>query len=613
MEDRLHNVDQAVTGTCTWLLQHPTYKNWTASDRGLLWIKGKPGSGKSTLLKYALGHLKVEDSALVLSFFFHGSGDGLQRTPLGLFRSLLHQILGKTPDALQDLVAMFETKRTKNGKPGEGWHWHEAELRRFFESSLPNVLQTRPVWLFVDALDECGEENAVNLVETFNELLQNLPSDSTELNQFRICFSCRHYPILHLDKGTLEICTEKENREDISTFVDSQLTSFHERISSTVPALITERAAGVFMWARLVVKQVLTLDRQGFGLKRIEAAIHSIPPDLDAFYQQLIRSMDRTSIKLVQWICFAIRPLSVDELPWAMAIDADCPHRSLRTCQETEDYVSDRERIERQVLTLSRGLAEVSQTQVVQFIHQSVKDFFVEKGLLALDDSVPPTEAAGRAHFQFSKICIRYLAMEEVSQATSYEGENFSFLRYATKSWVAHTKQWDARGIPQADQEDILALLDWPSNARIESWVRIYERVDRYSDDCPPHGTRLVHVVSRYGMAGLLTATLQKAGCVIGDIDAKDGSGRTPLLWAAENGYETVVRLLLDTGKVDIDAKNKDGQTPLLWAAKNGHGTVVRLLLDTGKVDIDAKDDSGRTLLSWAAEKGYEAVVNLLQ
>ncbi|KAH8692543.1 hypothetical protein GQ44DRAFT_596352, partial [Phaeosphaeriaceae sp. PMI808] len=51
-----------------------------------------------------------------------------------------------------------------------------------------------------------------------------------------------------------------------------------------------------------------------------------------------------------------------------------------------------------------------------------------------------------------------------------------------------------------------------------------------------------------------------------------------PLLWAAQNGYETVVKMLLSTGKVDIDLKDQGGQTPLSWAARNGHEAVVQLL-----------------------------------
>jgi len=96
------------------------------------------------------------------------------------------------------------------------------------------------------------------------------------------------------------------------------------------------------------------------------------------------------------------------------------------------------------------------------------------------------------------------------------------------------------------------------------------------------------------------------------DIEAKDNSyGRTPLSWAAENGHEAVVRLLVEKG-ADIEAKdNSYGQTPLFWAAENGHEAVVRLLVEKG-TNIEAKNRFSQTLLLCAAENGHEAVVRLL-
>ena len=57
----------------------------------------------------------------------------------------------------------------------------------------------------------------------------------------------------------------------------------------------------------------------------------------------------------------------------------------------------------------------------------------------------------------------------------------------------------------------------------------------------------------------------------------KDRYGRTPLLWAAGNGHEAMVRLLV-VKAVDPDSRDRNGWTPLSWAAKKGYKVVTALL-----------------------------------
>ncbi|KAJ4214203.1 hypothetical protein NW760_014816 [Fusarium oxysporum] len=94
------------------------------------------------------------------------------------------------------------------------------------------------------------------------------------------------------------------------------------------------------------------------------------------------------------------------------------------------------------------------------------------------------------------------------------------------------------------------------------------------------------------------------------NVEIKDG--RTPLTWAASEGYDDVIRLVLYTGKAAPDSPDNKGQTPLLLASRRGHDTVVKLLLETGEVQPDAKGVGGRTPLLIAALKNYETVVKLL-
>lgn len=72
-----------------------------------------------------------------------------------------------------------------------------------------------------------------------------------------------------------------------------------------------------------------------------------------------------------------------------------------------------------------------------------------------------------------------------------------------------------------------------------------------------------------------------------------------------------MVKLLLEVEGIDPDTKNFRGETSLCWAAGNGHEAVVKLLLLAG-VDPDSKDFDGRTALSLAAGKGSANIVKLL-
>ncbi|KDN68039.1 hypothetical protein CSUB01_08283 [Colletotrichum sublineola] len=93
-------------------------------------------------------------------------------------------------------------------------------------------------------------------------------------------------------------------------------------------------------------------------------------------------------------------------------------------------------------------------------------------------------------------------------------------------------------------------------------------------------------------------------------LDSGRSEGSMPLLIAARNGYERVVRMLLEAG-ADVYLSQFENGKSLLLATKNGHKEVVRMLLDTG-ADVNFRDINGRTPLSIAAMMGHEEVVRML-
>jgi ankyrin repeat protein len=81
---------------------------------------------------------------------------------------------------------------------------------------------------------------------------------------------------------------------------------------------------------------------------------------------------------------------------------------------------------------------------------------------------------------------------------------------------------------------------------------------------------------------------------------------------AMDAEQEMVMKLLIKHNDVHVNMIiNKE--TLLSWAAERGHEAVVKLLLETGKVDVDSKDIFGWTPLSRAVAGRDEVVVKLLQ
>lgn len=77
------------------------------------------------------------------------------------------------------------------------------------------------------------------------------------------------------------------------------------------------------------------------------------------------------------------------------------------------------------------------------------------------------------------------------------------------------------------------------------------------------------------------------------DPEAKDRSGRTPLLSAAAAGHKDVVQLLLEQS-ADYRARDARGATAPHIAAQNGHAEIVALLLRRG-ADPGTTDSNGLT------------------
>src|SRR5436190_17425038 len=200
MDYREQEVREAHISSCNWILEHQSYVEWMEHRRGLLWIKGKPGSGKSTLMKkiFRLFSEWEDPNCVQLAFFFHRRGTSLQHTQIGMFRSLLHQLLHQLPSAGQEFYSLCDRKKRWQSDSGKDWNWRVEELREAFSSALLAAANACKVRIFIDALDEAGDDAAQEIVSHLYDMHERL----LQLDALvAVCFSCRHFPILAFQNG----------------------------------------------------------------------------------------------------------------------------------------------------------------------------------------------------------------------------------------------------------------------------------------------------------------------------------------------------------------------------------------------------------------------------
>ena len=63
--------------------------------------------------------------------------------------------------------------------------------------------------------------------------------------------------------------------------------------------------------------------------------------------------------------------------------------------------------------------------------------------------------------------------------------------------------------------------------------------------------------------------------------------GKSPLIVAAEHGYDEIVSQLLEHPEVKVNKRDWEGETPLYAAASHNHTEVVKALLDQPTVDVN--------------------------
>ncbi|KAL7923952.1 hypothetical protein ACQKWADRAFT_311743 [Trichoderma austrokoningii] len=403
--NQLHERELAVgaahEGTATWIFDETKQTNfveWLQKSNGMYWITGKAGSGKSTLMKFLTDHPKTlkhltewanGNDLVVAKHYFWNPGTTMQKSQEGLFRALLHQILGQRPE----LIPVVCADRWNAAHYERSYPWALKQLSEAFQrlGSLANVRWR--ICLFIDGLDEYDGEptDVIDIIQKIGE------SD-----KIKICISSRPWIEFSDAFGGNQPKLELQNftREDIQRFINDKLhnnekfNQLRKRDRLAADGLlhsITEKADGVFLWVFLVVRSLLRGLRNEDDILDLERRLGQLPPDLYKFFDNMLSIIEdvyrervsrlfltMTSAKVAlpiitfYFLNFGDKPLSKEPLPflreWPIVDNAEekilevKKRQLIAQCKDLIHTVSDVE-------------GEVLFAEKVEFIHNMVLNF----------------------------------------------------------------------------------------------------------------------------------------------------------------------------------------------------------------------------------------------
>ena len=313
----------------------------------------------------------------------------------------------------------------------------------------------------------------------------------------------------------------------------------------------------------------------------------------------------RLGMATLMWISHAERPLSADELCHALAVQVGSADFDVGSIPSMPTLVN-----------CCQGLITVDkEASTVRLIHFTLQEYL----------SFHP-DIFSKPHSAMGEICLTYLNSQSVKALSTspypviqnapflktfsaywgvHDTRNAPFLNYCSAYWGVHAKR------ELSDCGRLLALELLKENygqISTRSLLAQEKKIFFWSFNTLSSFSGL-HCASFFGIVEVVAGLIEMERY---DINEGDFWGFGPIAWAARNGHEEVVKILLERREICPDKPNNDGGTPLSHAAQYGHEEVVKILLRQEDVNPDRPDNSGLTPLWHAARNGHEGVVKVL-
>jgi hypothetical protein len=405
IKDREEAIPQPYTDTYSWVFERTpaerggislwsSFPTWLeAKTESPFWITGKPGSGKSTLMKYILHdkrlgpHLRVWAGNFPLkitSFFAWIAGSDLQNSTRGLIRTVLYQCLQSSKELTAVVAprrwALCSTLSNCNRLPP----WEDWELHESFNLLLLHIVKYKRVAIFIDGLDEFK----IMPTEILAVILELCRRDG-----FKVCVASRQwvefndkldgYPMLRMQDLT---------RDDTLLFVQGSLrdnrgfNELRQIFRAEVDSLVLEvvnKCNGVFLWAHLVIRNLLQAFSEGDGLPKLRETLQSLPGDLDKLYLTIWEQSGDRQSEFAQFVALKrAAEGSLYFLNFWLTDQANSQEVDMSNLT-TALLNAIRSQVVRRLDKCTRGILELSRSDNVDYLHRTTLDWLARDDIWA--------------------------------------------------------------------------------------------------------------------------------------------------------------------------------------------------------------------------------------
>lgn len=371
-------------GSYNWIIGHVDYKQFCEDrQKRMLWIKGDPGKGKTMLLCGMIDELRGTHDKKLAYFFCQATHTNLNNA-VSILRGLMYLLISKQPTLISCLQPKYDVMGEKLFQSINAW----GSLVKILTDMLRHPALTDAV-LVVDALDECRTDRP-RILDFI------IASSSDTSSSVKWIISSRNFLDIEekLDMAERKVRLSLElNAESVSTAVDTYIEhkvaqlartkKYDPETSAAVQDYLTLNASGTFLWVALVC---LELAHPNLRKWQTLDKLQSFPPGLDSLYAEMMKhvsnSDDAELFKNILAIASTVyRPVTLDEL--GILVEP--------LTKFNRNYLPDIIQSCGSFLTLREG--------VVSFVHQSAKDFLLNKE----SDHIVPFGIANQHHALFSR------------------------------------------------------------------------------------------------------------------------------------------------------------------------------------------------------------------